>query len=181
MRRGGRREARGRSRIAAACSPAARAGTSASAGKSCVGIRFRAGLAVLLVGAALLTWGLVGGNTIEVYTTLAWAGGVVMIVGACSPEQAQGLPLDGRSDLYALGVVLYEALTGQVPYEGDTLGAILARHITAPAPAVCARNRELPPAMDGLMRTILAKRPEERFRSGNALAAARRAGLGSGR
>ena len=57
--------------LAAACGPAARAGTAASAGKSSVGIRFRPSLAVLLFGAAPLTWGLVSGKTIEALATLA--------------------------------------------------------------------------------------------------------------
>ena len=89
-----------------------------------------------------------------------------------SPEQAQGLELDGRSDLYSLGVVLFEALAGRVPYSGDTLGTVLARHITAPVPPVCVLNDELPPTMDGLMRVVLAKAPAERFRTGRALATA---------
>jgi tRNA A-37 threonylcarbamoyl transferase component Bud32 len=94
-----------------------------------------------------------------------------------SPEQAQGIAVDGRTDIYSLGVMLFESLTGQVPYEGDTLATVLVKHITAPVPAVCPLNAELPPLLDGLMRTALAKDPGERFQTGQALAAALRQGL----
>ncbi|MCX6373650.1 MAG: TIR domain-containing protein, partial [Actinobacteria bacterium] len=95
-----------------------------------------------------------------------------------SPEQAQGIAVDGRSDIYSLGVMLFESLAGRVPYEGDTLATVLVKHITAPVPAVCPLNAELPPLLDGLMRTALAKDPDERFQTGQALAAALRQGLG---
>jgi tRNA A-37 threonylcarbamoyl transferase component Bud32 len=95
-----------------------------------------------------------------------------------SPEQAQGIAVDGRTDVYSLGVMLFESLTGRVPYEGDTLATILVKHITAPVPAACPLNDGLPPLIDGLMRVALAKDPEERFQSGRALAVALRQGLG---
>ena len=57
-----------------------------------------------------------------------------------SPEQAQGIAVDGRSDIYSLGVMLFEVLAGHVPYEGDTLATVLVKHITAPVPAVCPLN-----------------------------------------
>gem|GEM_PF-407783 len=95
-----------------------------------------------------------------------------------SPEQAQGLAADGRSDLYALGVMLFEALAGRVPYEADSLPAVLFKHLTAPVPAVCLLNPALLPPIDDLMRTALAKDPDGRFQTGQALAAALREGLG---
>ncbi|MCX6373836.1 MAG: hypothetical protein NTX16_12330, partial [Actinobacteria bacterium] len=88
------------------------------------------------------------------------------------------IAVDGRSDIYSLGVMLFESLAGRVPYEGDTLATVLVKHITAPVPAVCPLNAELPPLLDGLMRTVLAKDPDERFQTGQALAAALRQGLG---
>ena len=98
-----------------------------------------------------------------------------------SPEQAQGIAVDGRSDIYSLGVMLFESLTGRVPYEGDTLATVLVKHITAPVPAVSPLNAALSPLLDGLMRTALAKDPGERFQTGRALTAALRQGLGAQR
>jgi len=95
-----------------------------------------------------------------------------------SPEQAQGLAADGRSDLYALGVMLFEALAGRVPYEADSLPAVLLKHLTAPVPAVSLLNPALPAPIDDLLRTALAKDPDARFQTGRALAAALREELG---
>jgi tRNA A-37 threonylcarbamoyl transferase component Bud32 len=95
-----------------------------------------------------------------------------------SPEQAQGIAVDGRTDIYSLGVMLFESLAGQVPYEGDTPATVLVRHITAPVPAVCALNVDLPPLLDGVMRVALAKDPGARFQTGQALAVALRTALG---
>jgi len=94
-----------------------------------------------------------------------------------SPEQAQGSGIDGRTDIYSLGVMLFEMLTGRVPYEGDTLATVLVKHITAPVPAVCRFNTQLPPLLDDVMNVALAKDPAQRFQTGQALSAALRQGL----
>jgi DNA-binding response OmpR family regulator len=76
-----------------------------------------------------------------------------------SPEQAQGLPVDGRSDLYSLGVMLYEMLTGRKPFHGETAMEILQAHVAEPPPP-------LPPELAGfqpLLDRLLAKRPNDRF------------------
>ncbi len=95
-----------------------------------------------------------------------------------SPEQAQGVAVDGRSDIYSLSVMLFESLAGQVPYLGDTPDDILEEHITAPVPAVCPLNDALPPSLDSLMRVALAKDPDARFQTGQALAIALQQALG---
>jgi serine/threonine-protein kinase len=89
-----------------------------------------------------------------------------------SPEQASGDTVDGRSDLYSLGVVGYCAVTGHVPFNADSTPAILAMHITRAAPPVATERPDLPPALSAAIDRCLAKRPEDRFQSGEALAEA---------
>lgn len=89
-----------------------------------------------------------------------------------SPEQAGGEPLDGRSDLYSLGVTAFFALTGRYPFEGDNVGQLLAQHLTMPAPPVASLRRGLPMPLAVAIDRCLAKLPEERFANGEALAAA---------
>jgi eukaryotic-like serine/threonine-protein kinase len=89
-----------------------------------------------------------------------------------SPEQAGGEPLDGRSDLYSLGVTAFFALTGRYPFEGDEVGQLLAQHLTMPAPPVASLRRGLPAPLAVAIDRCLAKSPEDRFANGEALAAA---------
>ncbi|HTI96126.1 MAG TPA: protein kinase, partial [Rudaea sp.] len=83
-----------------------------------------------------------------------------------SPEQARGRPLDGRADLYSLGVVLYELLTGRVPFHADDSLAVGIMHITQPIPILPERLYALQP----LLNRLLAKQPEDRFQDGAAVA-----------
>ncbi|MCG6117389.1 MAG: protein kinase [Aquimonas sp.] len=85
-----------------------------------------------------------------------------------SPEQARGQALDGRSDLYSLGVVFYQLLVGEVPYQADDSVAVGIMHITAPLPRLRSGLSELQPLFDRL----LAKEPVDRFQTGVELAAA---------
>ena len=82
-----------------------------------------------------------------------------------SPEQAAGKAITPASDLYSLGVMLYELLTGARPYSAETLDLLLARHLTAPVPQLPAEYEGLQPVLDGLM----AKDPAQRFASARAL------------
>jgi serine/threonine-protein kinase len=86
-----------------------------------------------------------------------------------SPEQASGEQLDGRSDLYALGVVGYFAVTGDVPFEGPTVQSILAKHLTQP-PASLGGRSGVPPALAQAIDKCLAKAPTDRWPTGEALA-----------
>ena len=89
-----------------------------------------------------------------------------------SPEQAGGGTLDGRSDLYSLGVTAFFALTGRYPFEGDSVGQLLAQHLTMPAPPVGSLRPGLPAPLAMAIDRCLAKLPEERFANGEELAAA---------
>ncbi len=89
-----------------------------------------------------------------------------------SPEQAAGEALDGRSDLYSLGVTAFFALTGRYPFEGDSAGQLLAQHLTVPAPAVATLRPGLPRALATAVDRCLAKTPDQRFATGEELAGA---------
>src|SRR5690606_3458664 len=95
-------------------------------------------------------------------------GAVVGTPHYMSPEQARGKQIDGRADLYSLGIVLYEMLVGRVPYHADDSLAIGIMHITQPVP-------ELPPpqqAQQPLLDRLLEKQPGDRFQTGSEVAAA---------
>lgn len=86
-----------------------------------------------------------------------------------SPEQAAGEELDGRSDLYSLGIVAFFALTGRLPFQAPTTQALLAMHLTQAAPALTGLRPDLPPELCEVVTRCLAKTPEERFPGAEAL------------
>lgn len=89
-----------------------------------------------------------------------------------SPEQVRGDPVDGRSDLFSLGVVLYEMLTGAWPFDGERLHTILYRVVEHDPPPPSRVRPGLPAFLDPLLSRLLAKRPEARFPDARAAAAA---------
>ncbi len=86
-----------------------------------------------------------------------------------SPEQARGLALDFRSDIYSMGVVLYEMFTGSLPFEGDTPLAVVLKHVQENAPPPQAKNPKIDPKIAAIILKCMQKKPEDRFQSVNEL------------
>ncbi len=94
-----------------------------------------------------------------------------------APEQWQGLPLDARADEYALGIVLYQMLSGKLPFNGDTPFAVMHKHIYDAPPSIIADRPDLPLAVDMVIKRAMAKNRDDRFATAGDLAAAFRAAL----
>jgi len=104
-------------------------------------------------------------------------GAVMGTTGYLSPEQVQGLPADARSDIFAFGIVLFEMLSGQLVFKGDTPSDTMAALLTEEPPPLPPAT---PPSLDRIVRQCLEKRPQDRFSSAHDLALALQAISGSG-
>lgn len=89
--------------------------------------------------------------------------GIIGTPAYMAPEQASGETVDGRSDIYAFGIILFEMLTGRQPYEADTPMGIAIKHITDPVPEILIANPSLPPEVDEIIKTAMAKNKDDRF------------------
>jgi beta-lactam-binding protein with PASTA domain/predicted Ser/Thr protein kinase len=89
-----------------------------------------------------------------------------------SPEQAQGLEVTPSSDLYSIGVILYEALTGEVPFEGDSAVAVALKQVSQTPQRPSAINPDVSPALDAVVMRALAKDPQQRFADAESFLAA---------
>jgi serine/threonine-protein kinase len=100
-----------------------------------------------------------------------------MVMGSVyylSPEQAQGLEMHETSDLYSLGVVLYQMLSGKLPYTGESPVTVALKHVTSPIPAVDADDISISPALAAIVTKLMQKDPRDRFQSAVEVAKALR-------
>lgn len=103
--------------------------------------------------------------------TVTQTGTVMGTAAYLSPEQAQGFPVDARSDVYSVGVVLYEMITGDVPFKADTPVAVAYKHVTE-APVPPSRiNDEVPPGLDAVVMKAMAKNSDNRYQTAEEMRA----------
>ncbi len=105
-----------------------------------------------------------GGENSDITAT----GSVMGTAQYLSPEQAQGKPTTPRSDIYSIGVILYEALTGRVPFQGDSAVAVALKQVSEAPRRPSAINPDIPPALDAVVMRALAKDPDARFKDADA-------------
>jgi serine/threonine protein kinase len=98
-------------------------------------------------------------------TIITESGGTLGTPAYMSPEQGRGEPGDARSDIYALGVLLYQLCTGRIPFDADTPYAVILKHITAPLPSPRSLRPELPESIERVILKALAKDPRDRFQT----------------
>jgi tRNA A-37 threonylcarbamoyl transferase component Bud32 len=116
-------------------------------------------------------------RTLDLDDELTQSGTLLGTSDYISPEQASGERVDEASDQYSLGVLLYELLTGEVPYPASNLMASAIRHLRDPVPSVRERRPDVSPRVDAIAARSMAKRPRDRFPSVEAMTAALEAGL----
>ncbi len=103
--------------------------------------------------------------------SLTQTGAVMGTATYFSPEQAEGLGVDARSDIYSLGVVLYEMVAGRPPFLGETPVAVASKHVREHPPLPRQLNGAIPPALEAVIMKCMAKAPELRYASGEELRA----------
>jgi serine/threonine protein kinase len=101
---------------------------------------------------------------------LTVTGSVMGTASYLSPEQATGSKVDRRSDIYALGCVLYEMLTGRIPFEGDTPVSIVYKHVEEEPTAPSSVNPAVPSALEAVVKRAMAKSPADRYQSADEMA-----------
>jgi serine/threonine-protein kinase len=104
--------------------------------------------------------------------TLSWDGRVMGNAHYVSPEQAVGEPLDARSDLYSLGIAGYYALTGRLPFDGETSGEVVTQQLNATAPSITSVAPSVPPRLAAAVERCLHKEPIRRYRNAESFAEA---------
>ncbi|HYI43854.1 MAG TPA: protein kinase [Actinomycetota bacterium] len=112
------------------------------------------------------------------HSGLTATGAFVGTIDYIAPEQIEGKSVDARTDIYALGCVLYELLTGRVPFQKDADVAVMYAHLMDPRPKVTEANPALPGAVDAVLDKAMARDPDDRYASAGAMVADLRAALG---
>jgi eukaryotic-like serine/threonine-protein kinase len=102
-------------------------------------------------------------RSLDVQHGMTQTGTVLGTSDYIAPEQAQGQRVDEHTDVYSLGVVLYELLTAQVPFPGENFVAVAMRHINEPPPPIRDKRPDVPPRVEAAVQRAMAKRPEDRF------------------
>src|SRR5262249_19463657 len=97
------------------------------------------------------------------------SGGMVGTTAYMAPEQGLGEAGDERSDLYSLGVILYQLVTGTLPYDAETPLAIILKHLNSPIPSARKLNMDLPEAVDQFINKAIAKEPQDRYQTANEM------------
>lgn len=92
-------------------------------------------------------------------------GGIIGTVAYLSPEQIRGVQPDHRADLYALGIILYQMITGRLPFQGENTAATMMQHLNNPVPDVRQFNRNTPPVLINIIQKALAKEVSQRYQS----------------
>jgi len=105
-------------------------------------------------------------------TELSQSGVVMGTAAYMSPEQATGKDLDGRSDIYALGVILFQILTGRRPFESNNSLGFVYQHINEPVPNICNIRPDLPAGCEAIIARAMAKDPNDRYATASEFAAA---------
>jgi basic membrane lipoprotein Med (substrate-binding protein (PBP1-ABC) superfamily) len=114
----------------------------------------------------------------ETERDLTRTGQIMGSVDYIAPEQIEGRPVDGRADVYSLGCVLYECLTGEPPFRGQVEAAVMYAHLKEKPPRPSDKRPELPAGIDDVLARAMAKSPDDRYPACGELAAAARAELG---
>ncbi|GAB4518732.1 MAG: hypothetical protein OHK0046_26720 [Anaerolineae bacterium] len=98
-------------------------------------------------------------------------GGLIGTPAYMAPEQGVGETGDERSDLYSLGIILYQMTTGELPYDADTPLALILKHLNDPIPSALAHNPALPPRVDDIIQKSIAKEAQDRYQTANEMIA----------
>jgi serine/threonine-protein kinase len=104
-------------------------------------------------------------RSLDVQEGMTQTGTVMGTSDYIAPEQASGRRVDALSDVYSLGIVLYEMLAGEPPYGGESFVAVAMKHVHEPVPSIAERRPDVPLRLDAAVRRAMAKDPDERFQS----------------